>query len=456
MSDMRPGIPDPRRATRFVFSGCSYDPATGTASLAYRFDDGPEMVERIIFPNAPWPEEEDRQQAFRAALEILHLVAGVSYYKAGLSRQFEFHNPSAAQHAGDFLQTLYVEGLAEFAWVNDLNIESRIHFPQPPGGEGADAVPLDLPERALLALGGGKDSLVGLELMRGAGVECTPIFAGNSLLVDETAAVAGLPLLRIGRRIAPELIELNKAGAWNGHVPVTAINSALCLCAAILYGYRYIVFSNERSADQATLVAPDGKAINHQYSKGSAFEAAFRRLIAGRVSPDIEYFSVVRPFSELGIVEQFSALEQYHGVYSSCNRNFHIEGSRIDGRWCGDCPKCRFAALSLALFMPPASVRQIMGGDLLDDLGQADGFRALCALGRDKPFECVGESGECRAAMRELASHREWSGHAVVKALQGELDGVQIPDMETLLQPSGRHFIPRQLAKAIGVPGMVP
>ena len=442
---------DPRQSTRFVFSGCNYDPASGTASLAYRFDDGVEMVEQITFPDAPWPVSEDRQQAFRAALEILHLVAGVSYYKAGLSPRFEFHQPSAAQAAGEFLQTLYVEGLAEFAWVNELDIESRIRFPQPQVANAAVDTQLDLPERALLALGGGKDSLVGLELMRCAGVECTPVFAGNSPLVDEAAAAAGLPLLRFGRRIAPELIEMNKAGAWNGHVPVTAINSAICLCAAILYGYKYIVFSNERSADQATLVSPAGKAINHQYSKGSAFEAAFRQLIAGQIGQGIDYFSVVRPFSELGIVEKFSGLGQYHGIYSSCNRNFHIEGSRIEGRWCGDCPKCRFAALSLAIYMPPARVSQIIGRDMLDDPGQADGFRALCALGRDKPFECVGESGESRAAMRELANHPDWSGHAVVKALQSELEGVQIPDMETLLEPSSRHFIPRQLAKAMGL-----
>ena len=229
MSRMQCDLPDPRAATRFVFSGCSYDRTSCIASLAYRFDDGPEMVERVTFPDAPWPADADRQQAFRAALEILHLVAGVSYYKAGLCQKFEFHNPAAAQAAGDFLQTLYVEGLAEFAWVNELDIESRIRFPQPQVANAAVATQLDLPERALLALGGGKDSLVGLELMRCAGVECTPVFAGNSPLVDEAAAAAGLPLLRFGRSIAPELIEMKKAGAWNGHVPVTALNSDICL-----------------------------------------------------------------------------------------------------------------------------------------------------------------------------------------------------------------------------------
>ena len=78
----RPEIADPRNARSFRFTTCAYDPGEGTASLSYRFDDGPELVERITFPHAPWPPEASRQAAFQNALEILHLVAGISYYKS--------------------------------------------------------------------------------------------------------------------------------------------------------------------------------------------------------------------------------------------------------------------------------------------------------------------------------------------------------------------------------------
>jgi hypothetical protein len=67
-------------------------------------------------------------------------------------------------------------------------------------------------------------------------------------LIGDTVKTAGLPLIRIGRQISPVISELNAEGAWNGHVPVTAINSAVLLCASILYGYRYVVFANESSA----------------------------------------------------------------------------------------------------------------------------------------------------------------------------------------------------------------
>jgi UDP-N-acetylmuramoylalanine--D-glutamate ligase len=444
---------DPRSAATFVFTACGYDPATGAARLGYRFDNGPELVERITFPHAPWPSDASHQAAFGRALELLHGIAGVSYYKAGLSPAMRFDNPAVGSALGAFLAQVYVQGLGEFGHVNGLDVAARVHFPAVDTDEGPSAPqPLVLPERALVAMGGGKDSLVGLDLLRQAGVDVRPACIGGSLLIAETVREAGLPLLRIGRELAPELAAMNRAGAWNGHVPVTAINSAILLCAAILYGCRYVVFSNERSADEATLHAADGREINHQYSKGSAFEGAFRAQIARRVSPAIEYFSVLRPFSELAVVQRFSALTAFHGVYSSCNRNFHLDGPRLAGRWCRDCPKCRFAALSLALFLEPAEVRAILGGDLLDDPGQEEGFRALCQLGRDKPFECVGEAGESRAALAALAGREAWRDHAIVCRLAPETRRVEVPRLESLLRPSARHFIPDAISRRLGLP----
>ncbi|MDX1555858.1 MAG: endonuclease domain-containing protein, partial [Xanthomonadales bacterium] len=114
-------------------------------------------------------------------------------------------------------------------------------------------------------------------------------------------------------------------------------------------------------------------------------------------------------------------------------------------RWCGDCPKCRFTALALALYLSPEELTAIQGIDLLDDAGQLEGYRALCGLGEDKPFECVGETGECRAALSQLATDARWRHHAVVEALAPELAGVEVPELAALLQPAERHFIPREL-----------
>jgi len=450
----REAFPDPRAAELFQFTRADYDRATGVARLGYRFDDGRELVEQITFPGAPWPADPATAAAFQRALALLHGIAGVSYYKAGLCSELRLGETAGGGALAEFLTDVYVAGLAEFGHRNGLDVSARVHF-SAPTTEANAASPSGLPElpnRALVAVGGGKDSLVALDLMRRANLALQPVCVGESAVIRATVQAAGLPLLEIRRQLAPGLAEMNRAGAWNGHVPVTAINSAILLCAALLYGHRFVVFANERSADEATLTTAEGREVNHQYSKSSAFEARFRAVIADTIGPGIEYFSVLRPFSELGVVQRFSRLEGYHAVFSSCNRNFHLDGPHIRERWCRDCPKCRFAALSLALFLPPSRLVGIQGGDLLDDPAQLDGFRALCRLGREKPFECVGEAGESRAALAALARQTAWQSHAVVRALRPELEGLEVPGLESLLQPSNRHFIPAGLCAALGLP----
>jgi len=430
---------------RFRFLDHGYDPSTGEAKLAYGFDDGEPLVERIRFSYGPWPQDPSRQAVFNQALALLHLVAGVSYYKACVPPAMD----TGAHHLGRedtaFLDRLYIEGLAEFAYHNELELEGRVHFPAT-GDALARARDLDLPDRALVAMGGGKDSLVALEMLRDAGIEVQPVCVGDSELIGDTVQAAGLPLIRIGRALAPGLRKMNKAGALNGHVPVTAIHSAILLCAAVLYGYRWVVMANEASADEETLRDDRGRPVNHQYSKSLAFERGLRAWVRRRLSPGIDYFSLLRPLKEIAVANRFARLTRYHQVFSSCNRNFHLDGPRITARWCGDCPKCRFTALALAPFMEPGEIQAFMGADLLGDPAQEEGFRALCRLGVDKPFECVGTVEECRAAMLELGRRESWKDKAVVRALAAELAGPGAPPLDTLLAGRGEHCIPAEVA----------
>lgn len=446
--------PNGSQANCFNFSACHYDPASGEASLSYDVD-GRVLQEKITFPRAPWPGDASRQAAFFRALELLHLIAGISYYKAGLARRIDPGESRIDTIMAHFLNELYLQGLGEFAYINQLDLSGLINFEvnieeSPIAMESAKAGPssasrpdpLDLPERALVAMGGGKDSLVCLQMLTDAGIEVQPACVGGSDLIGETVKAAGLPLIRIQRELSAELKVMNASGAWNGHVPVTAINSAILLCAGLLYGYRYIVFANESSANEATLKDGQGKEVNHQYSKSLAFEQAFRAVIRQRVSPGIEYFSLLRPFSEIAITRKFSKMVEFHTVFSSCNRNFHLDGSRIDGRWCQDCPKCRFTALALAPFMTPKQLVAIQGSDLLDQEKQLHGFRALCGLGQHKPFECVGSIAESRAAVKFLAKSPQWQNKEIIKTLADFPEIKQSGRLELQPDLAAEHCIP--------------
>ena len=429
-----------KQAKCFNFAAYHYDAVNCRATLSYTVD-GRELIEEITFPYAPWPVDASRQAAFFQALELLHLIAGISYYKAGLAASIDPCENKIDGVMASFLNELYIQGLGEFAYVNKLDLSGLINFVSN-ADESPVALDVDLPERTLVAMGGGKDSLVCLQMLKDAGIEVQPACVGGSELIAATARTAGLPLIRIQRKLSPELADMNNSGAWNGHVPVTAINSAILLCAGLLYGYRYIVFANESSANEATLHDEQGNEINHQYSKSFAFEKAFRQVVHQRVSIGIEYFSLLRPFSEIAITCRFAEMTKFHPVFSSCNRNFHLDGSHIDGRWCQDCPKCRFAALALAPFLSSQQLLAIQGADLLNQENQLQGFKALCGLGEHKPFECVGSIAESRAAMKFLGKSPEWQDKKVVRTLAEMAEISQSGDLELQPDLQAEHFIP--------------
>lgn len=435
---------DAIRAFRFV--RCGFDADTGVARLVYAFDDGPELVETVTLPGAPFRLDAARAQAARQALRMLHLVAGVSYYKAAVPAQLQVEGEPIDATTAAFLEQVYLNGLGEFAYRNGLDLRGRIRFPH---GEAADAVApvLGLQAHALVAIGGGKDSLVSIEALRAEGVAQTVTWIGGSQLIAACAAHTGLPTLNIGRQLAPQLFDFNRQGAWNGHIPVTAVNSAILAFAAVVLGMDQVVFSNERSASYGSLIPGTGE-VNHQWSKGWAFESMFAGWLQSHVAADLRYYSLLRPLSELAVARQFARSQHYDAHFSSCNRNFHILGERPTSRWCGVCPKCHFVFLALAPFMPKTRLVTIFGRNLLDDPAQVAGFDALLEYQDHKPFECVGEGRESRAAMAALAQRPEWREDALVARFAREIapqldaDALRI---EPLLVPDDEHRVPDAL-----------
>ena len=475
---------DTLRAFRFVRA--AFDADTGVARLVYAFDDadgqvGPELTETVTIPGAPFALDAPRAAAAQRALQLLHLIAGVSYYKAGVPPEIRIQGEGIDADTAALLEEVYRNGLGEFAYRNGLDLRERIRFPvthRPVGGpsgptsagstssqvepvEGLDgsvgpegpptAVPvastLGLHPHALVAIGGGKDSLVSIEALRAAGVEQTVVWIGGSQLIRACAERTGLPTLNIGRQLAPELFELNRLGAYNGHIPVTAVNSAILAFAAVLLGVDQVVFSNERSASYGSIIPGTGE-VNHQWSKGWAFERGFGAHLQRHVAADLQYYSLLRPLSELAVARQFAKIDHYDAHFSSCNRNFHILGERPASRWCGVCPKCHFVFLALAPFMPKPRLVGIFGRNLLDDATQIPGFDALLEYQDHKPFECVGEGRESRAAMAALAQRPEWREDEVVERFAREilpqLDAAEL-SLDALLTVDDEHRIPPAL-----------
>ena len=436
---------DKHQVSCFRFVRCAFDAGTGVAQLVYAFDDGPEMVETVTVPGAPFVLDDARAAAVQRALQLLHLISGVSYYKAAVPDTVRIDGYAIDADTAALVEMIYLNGLGEFAYRNGLNLRGRFRLPVQQ--QGTPAPVLGLQGRALVAIGGGKDSLVSIEALRRAGVDATVTWIGGSQLIRACAERTGLPTLNLGRTLAPELFELNRQGAWNGHIPVTAVNSAIMVLAALLQGADQVVFSNERSASYGSQIPGTGE-VNHQWSKGWAFEQAFGSHVQAHVAADLQYYSLLRPMSELAVARQFAKSDAYDAHFSSCNRNFHILGERPVNRWCGVCPKCHFVFLALAPFMPKTRLVRIFGRNLLDDAAQAAGFDALLEFQDHKPFECVGEGRESRAAMATLAQRAEWNEDVLVKRfcneIRPQLDAAEL-ELAPLLQLQGEHRIPAAL-----------
>lgn len=442
---------DPTQVGRFRFTRRSIGP-TGRVRLEYALDDLETFTETFDLPLAPGVAVDE--DAAAPLLDLLHWVAGVSYFKMAAPPEVACETGAPPPAAAEYLEALYSEGLGEFAYENR---ERLAHLPRPVFPR-SDAAPVPVPEardpkRVLVPVGGGKDSIVALETVRRSGTDLA-LFAVNALdPMRRTAQTAGLPLLEVARALPlDDIRRLNLSGALNGHVPITAIIACVALLTAKLNGFDAVALANERSASQGNLVH-DGVEVNHQFSKSARAEELLRAAAAGAV-PEVDVFSLLRPASELAIARTFARdLPQYHRAFTSCNRNFRTDpGLRGGEAWCRDCPKCRFVFLILAPFSSPDTLADVFGGAMLDDPDQYEGFALLTATGGHKPFECVGEEQESLAAVELLADDERWRDQAVVRRLVADALDVQGRDparTAAILRLGDEHHVPPKLAAAV-------
>ena len=313
------------------------------------------------------------------------MVELVSYWKCACPPTVKVLCGSLSDTQVAFWRKLYWHGLGEFFYTNGIAATfddyMQVNCQHSCGKPDASHI-IQNTDKYLVPIGGGKDSVVTLELLRralimnprGATVEC--------------AAKAGFHIgevLVIRRTIDPTLLDLNAKGYLNGHTPFSAMLAFYTHLASVLSGIPNVALSNESSANESTVL---GTSVNHQYSKSLEFEDDFRAYC-----PSFNYFSFLRPLTELQIAMLFSRFTAYHDVFRSCN-----VGSKQD-IWCGHCAKCLFAYIILSPFIEPARLNAIFGKSMLDDTTLEHEFLQLTGKAETKPFECVGTVSEVRQAL---------------------------------------------------------
>ena len=406
---------------KFIYDSFNYDvqPDGLHISFCFRIETGEESgkgTKNIVFrPTAYFPSRSflHPERIDKASLDTLVFNIGmielVSYWKSYCPPVVEVKPFRLYDEQIAFWKKLFFNGLGEFFYTNGINagiddFMTIVSVDKTNPFSKCTNVPAAVNDGDvhIVPIGGGKDSVVSLEILGGgpdsAGSDMSkrplPLIMNPRGATIECVRKAGYSLddvIVIKRTIDPVLLECNKQGALNGHTPFSAMLAFYTLLASAMTGNRYrIALSNENSANESTV---SGTNVNHQYSKSFEFEEDFRRYVAAFVGERFDYYSLLRPLSELQIAMLFSRYTHYHDVFRSCNA-----GSKQD-IWCGKCAKCLFAYIILSPFIEPERLNAVFGKNMLDDLSLETEFEQLIGAAETKPFECVGTVSEVNDAL---------------------------------------------------------
>jgi hypothetical protein len=439
---------------RFLYHGYSVALAGEDLKIGFDFEIEPEIRFHpgITIGNIDKGRVSGLQPAVLDNLAFhLGLMEIPSYWKATCAPEIVIEAGPLDDYQISWWKELLLNGLGEFFYRNDIDfttpdfvdfkIDPDFSHPLKPYQGGLD------PSRVLVPIGGGKDSAVTSELLKGAEKE-TICFSLNP-----TPAALGIISLSksqrsviVKRTIDEGLLRLNAAGYLNGHTPFSAYLAFLTATCAILFDLRDIAVSNERSSNEANLTF-NGRKINHQYSKSFGFEDRFRAYSRRYLAKEVNYFSFLRPLYELQIAKIFSGFPRYFPVFRSCNK-----GGRSNS-WCHKCEKCLSVFTMLYPFLEKEVLTEAIFSENLFEKEEFIGTaRALLGWEKPKPFECVGTTEETAAAFYLCLKKTKQQGEPlppVLRSLEERLvlrgGNPEKRTLEVLQAWNHQHAIPRRL-----------
>ncbi len=395
-------------------------------SFRFAFPGLAEFSPSWIFPKPKEFSIKDDLRFERLAFS-LGMAEAVSYWKASCSPVMQIECGELDSEQISWWKKLYFMGLGEFFYVNGIKTDIDSFVDIKPTGKFVCTQETERtsPEGCLIPIGGGKDSALTLETLNNAGIRCRCYGINKRCSITATVEAAGLPentLITAQRKFDRSLIELNKKGYLNGHTPFSAIVAFSAEITAYLNGIKYIVLSNEDSANESTVVGQD---VNHQYSKSFEFEQDFHSYEEKYLGTGIYYFSFLRPLAEFQIAKMFVSHKKYLSVFRSCNL-----GSKVSPDiWCGECPKCLFVSLILSPFLTRSELAEIFGRDMLDDTNMENYFIELIGKSEHKPFECVGSIDEVNLAVSLAIKRMKENDEPLPKLFEKYVDmGLYIPE----------------------------
>lgn len=374
------------------------------------------------------------------------MIESISYFKATCSPHFCIKCGKLDCFQENWFKKLFYLGLGEFRYINNIKVKKEELVEFISMGEKIEVEEnQSVSSGIIIPVGGGKDSNVTLDLLKDYKKDSLVFLIGSKNVSLDCAKEAGYTdnqIIEIKRIIDKNLLDLNKKGFLNGHTPFSAIVAFISYLVSYLLDKKYIALSNEDSANESNV---EGDNINHQYSKTIEFENDFREYANKYLKAKVEYFSMLRPISELQIAMLFSKIEKYHKIFKSCN-----VGSKSEPWvWCCDCPKCLFVFIILSPFLYKQRIIDIFGEDLFEKENLLKTFIELCGYSENKPFECVGTYDEIRFAVTKTIQNLELQKEELPYLLKYYKDNFELSNENLLKFYNENNNVPEEFEKIL-------
>lgn len=303
----------------------------------------------------------------------------------------------------DLWREVFTKVWAQWRYENDL----PTYVPSLRAGARDETVALEVVpgEVDVLAFcGGGKDSLVALDLLDDAGLAYSTLAYSSSIygraapqhaLIDRLADQFS-PRRRHRQWIFDDFIDspvldleppASVSTLTAAETPASVFAS---LPVALAHGYTNLCLAHERSADVGNLVwDATGEEVNHQWGKSTEAETMLDEYVRTELLANVRYFSILKPVNDLVIFNALNRRLDAVPATHSCN---------LVKPWCNRCAKCAYVFLNYSAYLPADVVAQVFAVNLFDVPENLAHFRGLLGLDAHTPFECVGQVEESRLA----------------------------------------------------------
>jgi hypothetical protein len=352
-------------------------------------------------------ELEERYGAAYMRTVDFHLLAFEANKAASLGPEAIDFGPYADLVTDEFWalwETIFRNVWGVWRFENDLP-DYRLRRPDLPTGAGAGPVKVD-PGRTetLMLCGGGKDSLVGMSLLEGGGVDYDAFVYSHSTygrgshqhdLIDgllrhcahgrlhrgwviddalDSPAAQVHPEFGIERMIAAETV----SSYWTA-LPV-----------ALQHGYTQVALGITKSTDEHNLTWDrTGEDINYLWGMSSKAEDLLHDYIRAHLATNVAMFHILRPMYDITV---FTLLNERLDAVPDTHSCAQVKP------WCCRCAKCIYVWMNYVAWLPEPVVADTFSVNLFELPENRTILRKMLGLESYKPTDCVGTVSEARLA----------------------------------------------------------